>query len=175
VVVEPTLSKVYPYLLCIAFGGIFVLLGLRVMLIIKWRLPFPSGAASGNMINSLNYAQLAATAASPAAPALLPEVGPAPAEQKVSLEEQECGAHQGYDCNRCPHEHSRAAAAAAAADDLPAGGPLGTAVSSPSAAAGSSDTSSSDGSSAAAVLATRKVKVLLYTALGSFLFDAFKW
>ena len=36
-VVDPDLHRVYPYLLLIAFGGIFALLGLRLLLIIKWR------------------------------------------------------------------------------------------------------------------------------------------
>lgn len=36
-VVDPDLYRVYPYLVLIAFGGIFVLLSLRVLLIIKWR------------------------------------------------------------------------------------------------------------------------------------------
>jgi len=40
---------------------------------------------------------------------------------------------------------------------------------------GTGSSSSSSSSSAAAGLASRKVKVLAYTALGSFLFDAFKW
>jgi hypothetical protein len=36
-VIDPTPQRVWPYLLLIAFAGIFALLGLRNLLIITWR------------------------------------------------------------------------------------------------------------------------------------------
>lgn len=36
-VLDPSLQRVYPYLLLIAFAGVFALLGLRNLLIITWR------------------------------------------------------------------------------------------------------------------------------------------
>jgi hypothetical protein len=131
------------------------------------------------MINSLNYAQLEAAAA---APALLPQVAAEPTGMRDCHEPQ----HSPEDAHsdRCLQQPSTAAAAA---DGVRAGAPPGTfitpsslthnsssGVNIPGAAAGSSD-SGSNGSSSAAVLAARKVKVLMYTAVGSFLFDAFKW
>jgi hypothetical protein len=36
-VIDPTPQRVWPYLLLIAFAGMFALLGLRNLLIITWR------------------------------------------------------------------------------------------------------------------------------------------
>ena len=38
VIYQPELSRIYPYLLSICFAGIFVLIGLRKLMIVKWRL-----------------------------------------------------------------------------------------------------------------------------------------
>lgn len=144
-VVDPVLHRVYPYLLCIAFGGIFALLGLRALLIIKWRLPFPSGTASGSMINSLH-------AAHDTAPALLP-----PAQAPAA------GA------GAAPAAHDAAQPTALPTDSLPLVDPAEDQHALPRSRALTSNTASP------AQLAARKVKVLAYTALGSFLFDVFKW
>lgn len=153
-VIEPELHRVYPYLVCIAFGGIFVLLGLRVLLIVRWRLPFPSGTASGSMINSLHDAARGVAAPPRGAAA----AADAEEELQTALDAQ-------------PH-------APAAAADLPLGSDRGAGGTSPL-----SDLSCGDDNSSGSAgpggspeqLAARKVKVLAYTALGSFLFDVFKW
>lgn len=54
VIYQPDLGRVYPYLALLVFTGIFVLIALRHLMIVKWKLPYPSGAASGMMINSLH-------------------------------------------------------------------------------------------------------------------------
>lgn len=144
-VIEPELHRVYPYLVCIAFGGIFVLLGLRVLLIVRWRLPFPSGTASGSMINSLHTARGAAPRGAAAADA---------EELQTALDTQ-------------PH--------APAAAHLPPGS-VGAGSTSPLRdSCGNDDGSGSGPGGSPEKLAARKVKVLAYTALGSFLFDVFKW
>jgi uncharacterized oligopeptide transporter (OPT) family protein len=158
-VVDPQLRTIYPYLLCIAFGGIFALLGLRTLLIVKWRLPFPSGTASGSMINSLHSSALAAApvSAAPADPAAPPAstaaaAVPLPGAHWAAVESCSPGStsHLVPPLGDCPQvsDGSRGPGTAADAD--------------------------SRGSSAAD-LAAKKVRVLAYTALGSFLFDAFKW
>lgn len=144
-VVDPDLHRVYPYLLCIAFGGVFALLGLRVLLIIRWRLPFPSGTASGSMINSLHAAQ-------DTAPALLP-LAQAPAAE----------------ANAARTAHDASQPAALPTDSLPLVDAIEDQHALPRSRALTSTTASP------AQLAARKVKVLAYTALGSFLFDVFKW
>ncbi|KAF6265154.1 putative metal-nicotianamine transporter YSL6-like protein [Scenedesmus sp. NREL 46B-D3] len=53
-VIDPTPQRVWPYLLLVSFAGMFALLGLRNLLLLKWRLPYPSGSASGYMIQSLH-------------------------------------------------------------------------------------------------------------------------
>lgn len=156
-VIEPDLHLVYPYLICIAFGGIFALLGLRILLIVKWRLPYPSGTASGSMINSLHGAHDAAlaqlsAAQDPSAGAALQAAAPA----------HTAGA--GVACS--PSE-----AVEHLAEETGDGGLTSN--------LGPSDVSSSGGSrdlvSSPPQLAARKVKVLAYTTLGSFMFDVFKW
>ncbi len=54
VIYEPVLSRIYPYLMLICFAGIFVLISFRQLMIIKWKLPYPSGTASGHMVRSLH-------------------------------------------------------------------------------------------------------------------------
>ncbi len=53
-VYEPELWRVIPYLLCISLIGIFILLQLRKRFIVDYALPYPSGTASGVLINSLH-------------------------------------------------------------------------------------------------------------------------
>ncbi|CAL8462318.1 g1851 [Coccomyxa elongata] len=53
-VYEPELRRVIPYLLCISLIGIFILLQLRKRFIVDYALPYPSGTASGVLINSLH-------------------------------------------------------------------------------------------------------------------------
>lgn len=156
-VIEPELHRVYPYLVCIAFGGIFVLLGLRVLLIVRWRLPFPSGTASGSMINSLHDAHRAAPRGAAAAAAADGDAE----ELQTALDAQQ------------PH-----ATGATYLDLLPDSvGVGGTSPVQDSYAGDESDSRGSDpgGGQSPEQLAARKVKVLAYTALGSFLFDVFKW
>ncbi len=53
-VYEPELKRVIPYLICISLIGIFILLQLRKRFIVDYALPYPSGTASGVLINSLH-------------------------------------------------------------------------------------------------------------------------
>lgn len=53
-VYNPELSRVIPYLLLISVLGVFCLTGLRKLMIIDWRLPFPSGTASAIMLISFH-------------------------------------------------------------------------------------------------------------------------
>lgn len=53
-VYDPTLSRTIPYLLLISLTGIFVLTSLRKLMIIDWKLPFPSGTATGIMLESFH-------------------------------------------------------------------------------------------------------------------------
>ena len=53
-VYDPELWRTIPYLLCISLIGIFVLLSLRKRFIVDYALPYPSGTASGVLINSLH-------------------------------------------------------------------------------------------------------------------------
>jgi uncharacterized oligopeptide transporter (OPT) family protein len=155
-VIEPELHRVYPYLVCIAFGGIFVLLGLRVLLIVRWRLPFPSGTASGSMINSLHAARGAA--APPGAAADDAAVGDA-GELHTALDAQQHLAagtgNLGSDPTVTADGRDLQLRGLSYGDD--------------------SSRSSSGTAGSPEQLAARKVKVLAYTALGSFLFDVFKW
>lgn len=51
-VYNPTLQRILPYMFCIAFLGIFFLVPLRDLFILEYDLPYPSGTATGFMINS---------------------------------------------------------------------------------------------------------------------------
>ena len=53
-VYEPTLARTIPYMLCISFVGIFMLVALRKRFIVDYDLPYPSGTAGGVLINSLH-------------------------------------------------------------------------------------------------------------------------
>ena len=53
-VYNPELWRTIPYLLCISLIGIFILLSLRKRFIVDYALPYPSGMASGVVINSLH-------------------------------------------------------------------------------------------------------------------------
>lgn len=55
-VFDPDLHKTIPYLLMTAVLGVFMLTQLRKLMIIDWRLPFPSGTASGIMMTSFHTA-----------------------------------------------------------------------------------------------------------------------
>lgn len=161
-VIDPDLHRVYPYLICIAFGGIFALLGLRVLLIIKWRLPYPSGTASGSMINSLHAAH--ETALAPAQLPAAPVAREPPACAGVQAAAPALTAPPGAAC--APTE-----ALAHLTEETNGGLPGSRGLCDGS----SSSSGRQDLASSPAQLAARKVKVLAYTALGSFLFDVFKW
>eukprot|EP00775_Hariotina_reticulata_P009952 gene9952-10107_t len=51
---DPVMSRIVPYLLLTAVLGVFLLTQLRKLMIIDWRLPFPSGTASGLMLASFH-------------------------------------------------------------------------------------------------------------------------
>lgn len=51
---DPTLARTIPYMICISFIGIFLLVSLRKRFILDYDLPFPSGTATGILINSLH-------------------------------------------------------------------------------------------------------------------------
>lgn len=53
---DPELSRTIPYLLLTAVLGTFMLTQMRKLMIIDWRLPFPSGTASGIMLTSFHTA-----------------------------------------------------------------------------------------------------------------------
>eukprot|EP00195_Chlamydomonas_chlamydogama_P012501 CAMPEP_0202916382 /NCGR_PEP_ID=MMETSP1392-20130828/68467_1 /ASSEMBLY_ACC=CAM_ASM_000868 /TAXON_ID=225041 /ORGANISM="Chlamydomonas chlamydogama, Strain SAG 11-48b" /LENGTH=378 /DNA_ID=CAMNT_0049608799 /DNA_START=12 /DNA_END=1145 /DNA_ORIENTATION=+ len=48
---EPTMSKTIPLLICISVIGVFTVVFLRKLFIIDYQLPYPSGAATGVLIN----------------------------------------------------------------------------------------------------------------------------
>jgi uncharacterized oligopeptide transporter (OPT) family protein len=56
VVYDPIPSNTMPYLVLTSVLGAFMLTQLRKLMIIDWRLPFPSGTASGIMLNSFHTA-----------------------------------------------------------------------------------------------------------------------
>lgn len=56
VVYDPNASRTIPYLLLTAVLGVFMLTSMRKLMIIDWRLPFPSGTASGIMLQSFHTA-----------------------------------------------------------------------------------------------------------------------
>ena len=53
-VYDPTLWRVFAYLLCISLMGTFILLSFRKTFIIDLNLPYPSGTAAGVLLNSLH-------------------------------------------------------------------------------------------------------------------------
>lgn len=53
---DPVASRTVPYLLLTAVLGVFMLTQLRKLMIIDWKLPFPSGTASGIMLTSFHTA-----------------------------------------------------------------------------------------------------------------------
>jgi hypothetical protein len=55
-VYDPEPSRTIPYLLMTAVLGVFMLTQMRKLMIIDWRLPFPSGTASGIMLSSFHTA-----------------------------------------------------------------------------------------------------------------------
>uniref|UniRef100_A0A383W0U8 Uncharacterized protein n=1 Tax=Tetradesmus obliquus TaxID=3088 RepID=A0A383W0U8_TETOB len=57
VIFDPELHRIIPYLLLTAVLGVFMLTQLRKLMIIDWRLPFPSGTASGIMMSSFHTAK----------------------------------------------------------------------------------------------------------------------
>ncbi len=48
------MSRTIPYMFCIAFSGIFMLVLMRKKFIIDYRLHFPSGTATGILITGLH-------------------------------------------------------------------------------------------------------------------------
>lgn len=56
VVYDPIPSKTMPYLIMISVLGAFLLTQMRKLMICDWRLPFPSGTASGIMLTSFHTA-----------------------------------------------------------------------------------------------------------------------
>jgi hypothetical protein len=56
VVYDPVPSNTVPYLLLVSVLGTFMLTQLRRLMICEWRLPFPSGTASGIMLTSFHTA-----------------------------------------------------------------------------------------------------------------------
>jgi uncharacterized oligopeptide transporter (OPT) family protein len=61
-VFDPVPSKTMPYLLLTSVLGAFMLTQLRKLMICDWRLPFPSGTASGIMLTSFHTANGASAA-----------------------------------------------------------------------------------------------------------------
>ncbi|CAM6095166.1 unnamed protein product [Calypogeia fissa] len=59
---EPSLSWIFPYILVIALLGIFVLVPLRKVMIIDYKLTYPSGTATAVLINSFHNTSGAALA-----------------------------------------------------------------------------------------------------------------
>ena len=53
-VYEPEMKRIVPYMLCIGLIGIFTLVVLRKRFVIDYRLPFPSGTATGTLISSFH-------------------------------------------------------------------------------------------------------------------------
>ena len=62
-VFDPLPSKTMPYLVLTSVLGAFMLAQLRKLMIVDWRLPFPSGTASGIMLTSFHTAVRARRAA----------------------------------------------------------------------------------------------------------------
>lgn len=62
-VYEPTLGRTIPYLLSCSMIGVFMLVALRKLMIIDYKLVYPSGTATGLMINSFFTIKGAKTAA----------------------------------------------------------------------------------------------------------------
>lgn len=56
VVYDPIPQNTMPYLLLVSVLGTFMLTQLRKLMICDWRLPFPSGTASGIMLTSFHTA-----------------------------------------------------------------------------------------------------------------------
>lgn len=54
IIFNPELHRVIPYLLLVSVLGVFMLTQLRKLMIVDWRLPFPSGTASGVMLSSFH-------------------------------------------------------------------------------------------------------------------------
>ena len=48
------MKRIVPYMFCIGLIGIFTLVILRKRFIIDYRLPFPSGTATGTLISSFH-------------------------------------------------------------------------------------------------------------------------
>lgn len=61
-VVQPDMHIVIPYMLCTSLIGIFILLGLRKAFVVDYKLPYPSGTATGLMIQSFFSVEGAAQA-----------------------------------------------------------------------------------------------------------------
>ena len=61
-VYEPEMQRIVPYMFCIGLIGIFTLVLLRKRFIIDYRLPFPSGTATGVLISSFHTPKGAAAA-----------------------------------------------------------------------------------------------------------------
>lgn len=55
-VYDPIPSKTMPFLLMISVLGAFLLTQMRKLMICDWKLPFPSGTASGIMLTSFHTA-----------------------------------------------------------------------------------------------------------------------
>lgn len=55
-VYDPIPTKTMPYLLMISVLGAFLLTQMRKLMICDWKLPFPSGTASGIMLTSFHTA-----------------------------------------------------------------------------------------------------------------------
>ena len=53
-VYDPTLARIYPYLALTGILGVFLLTNIRKLMIVDWQLPFPSGTASGIMMESFH-------------------------------------------------------------------------------------------------------------------------
>jgi len=62
---DPIMSRIVPYLLLTAVLGVFLLTQMRKLMIIDWRLPFPSGTASGLMLASFHTKASATSAPQP--------------------------------------------------------------------------------------------------------------
>lgn len=56
VVYDPIPSRTMPFLLMISVLGAFLLTQMRKLMICDWKLPFPSGTASGIMLTSFHTA-----------------------------------------------------------------------------------------------------------------------
>jgi hypothetical protein len=55
-VYDPTLARIYPYIALTGILGVFLLTNIRKLMIVDWQLPFPSGTASGIMMESFHTA-----------------------------------------------------------------------------------------------------------------------